>query len=49
MFLTGLLISLEAEIELKEGASPKFCKPRLIPFGLIIATTQDAENIFKTL
>ena len=30
----GLLNGLEAEIELKEGTSPKFCKARPIPFTL---------------
>ena len=30
----GLLVGLEAEIELKEGTSPKFCRARSIPFTL---------------
>ena len=30
----GLLVGLEVEIELKEGAKPKFCKSHPIPFAL---------------
>ena len=30
----GLLVGIEAEIELKEDTSSKFCKPRPIPFAL---------------
>ena len=40
----GLLIGLEAEIELKEGSSPKFYKPRPIPFTL---RTQVEEELRK--
>ena len=40
----GLLIGLEAEMELKEGTSPKFCKPRPIPFTLY---TQVEEQLQK--
>jgi len=29
----GLLIGMEAEIELKEGTKPKFCKSCPIPFA----------------
>lgn len=30
----GLLVGLEPDTELKEGAKPKFCKSRPIPFAL---------------
>ena len=30
----GLMVGMEAEIELKEGAKPKFCKSCPIPFAL---------------
>jgi len=42
----GPLNGLEAEIELKEGTSPKFCKAHQIPFTL---HTQVEETLWQQI
>ena len=40
----GLLFSLEAEIKLKEGTSPKFCKACPIPFTLHTQVEEELQR-----
>jgi len=40
----GMLKGLEAEIELQPGVSPKFCKPRPIPFSLCTQVEQTLQQ-----
>ena len=40
----GLLVGLEAEIELREGTSPKFCKAHPIPFTLRIQVEEELRR-----
>ena len=40
----GLLVGIEAEIELKEGTSSKFCKPRPILFALRSQVEEELQS-----